>query len=77
MHLARLEPADVAQVRIEFGETFRDGIRQLDADEQTFHFRAYTPTAMSSIVRSSTGFLKQNAKMAPMKQRNAPAKNGV
>src|SRR5437764_8247417 len=78
MHLARFEPAHTMQMRIQRGETFRDGIRQLDADEEPLRtHRGYTPTATLSGDRSSAGLLKQKAKMAPIKQRNAPARNGV
>jgi len=78
MDLARLEPAYAAQMRIQFREKFRGRARKLDAYEKPLRaHRGYTPTAALSGDRSSAGLLKQNAKMAPIKQRKAPARNGV
>ena len=36
MHLLRREPADAAQMRIQLRETFGDGARKLEADEEPF-----------------------------------------
>jgi len=76
MHLARLKPADAADVGIELSERARCGILQLDADEETFQ-ECYTPTAISAGDLSAAGFLNEKANTTPMKQSAEPAKNGV
>ena len=39
--------------------------------------RGYRAVEISAVERSAAGFFTEKAKMAPMKQRSAPAKNGV
>jgi hypothetical protein len=48
MHLLRLQPANSAQVRIQFRKKFRDGFRKLDADEEPLRAHVFQFDAVAA-----------------------------
>lgn len=61
------------------GETLSSGNdpRRHDGATASRPYHNHTPTAISAGDLSAAGFLKEKANRTPMKQRAAPAKNGV